>query len=69
MFRYLKQHLGLEKCIIRTPRLLKIWWNLLWYAYNTVAVEQAPARNWARAKIRWLSRKGDATRISAAWAA
>lgn len=69
VFRYLKQHLGLEKCIIRTPRLLKIWWNLLWYAYNAVAVDQAPARNWARAKIRWLSRKGDATRIEAAWAA
>lgn len=65
-FRYLKQHLGLEKCIIRTPHILTLWWNLLWSAYNTVASGQTRRRNWSTAKIHLLAaREPHATMHSA----
>lgn len=56
VFRYLKQKLRLEKCIIRTPQIIQIWWKLLWYAFNTVAEHQNFGRNWASAREYWLAR-------------
>lgn len=66
VFRYLKQHFGLEKCIIRTQGILLIWWKLLWHAYNVVAQVQEIGQNWARAKlIRLAGYNAHATRTSA----
>lgn len=57
VFRYLKQRFKLETCIIRTPEILLVWWKLLWNAFNTIADLQDYGRNWASAKIYWLSRR------------
>lgn len=57
VFRYLKQRFKLETCIIRTPEILLIWWNLLWNAFNTITDLQDYGRNWASARSYWLSRR------------
>lgn len=57
VFRYLKQRLKLETCIIRTPEILLVWWKLLWNAFNTIADLQDYGRNWASARSYWLSRR------------
>lgn len=57
VFRYLKQHLRVEKCIIRTPHIIRIWWSLIWTAFNRVAELQDTDRNWASAKLHLLTRR------------
>ena len=66
VFRYLKQHLRLETCIIRTPEILTTWWNLLWYTYNAVATHQDFGTNWASAKLLWRTRSNPHATIHSA---